>query len=214
MFRWGVLLAAVMAAAPGAFAATPKADFDGASLGLQTAYGFGAQGDWCGCSFVAPVSNAAGGEGGVVTGALAGYDFRFGSFVAGLGLRLSYADLAFDNVCAGTARCVGALDWLGEAELRAGLVIGDILIAGSAGLAAGDVEANAGGRLTTSEIHDGHAFGLRGELAMGGGWRYGLEYRYTEMDGTNRLDTPTSAAGDVAISWHAHTVGLTIANEF
>lgn len=215
MFRWLVMLAALMAAAPGVFAAAPKASFDGAYLGLQTAYGFGAQGDWCGgCSFLGPASGAAGGEGGVVAGAIAGYDFRFGSFVVGLGVRASYADLAFDNQCAGSARCRGALDWLGEAEVRAGVIIGDILVSGSAALAAGDVEASAGGLLKTSSIHDGHAFGLSGELSMSGGWRYGLEYRYSEMDGTNRLDTLTSAADDVAISWTAHTVGLTIVNEF
>jgi outer membrane immunogenic protein len=215
MFRWGVLLAALMAAVPTAFAAAPKADFSGAYLGLQTSYGFGVQGDWCGgCSFIGPVSGAAGGEGGVVAGAVGGYDFSFGSFVAGVGLRASYADLAFDTLCGAAAQCRGALDWLGEAEVRAGFVIGDILVSGSAGLAVGDVEATAGGALTTSEIHDGHVFGLRGELTMSGGWRYGLEYRYTEMEGTNRLDTPTSAASDVAISWSAHTVGLTIVNEF
>ena len=42
----------------------------------------------------------------------------------------------------------------------------------------------------------------------------GVEYRYYEMEGTNRLDTPTTAASDVAIAWTAHVVGLTIANEF
>lgn len=216
MLRWVALLwaAAVLAAWPAA-AATPKADFSGAFLGLQTEYGFGAAGDWCGCSFVTPVTDSAGGEGGLLAGAQAGYDWRFGSFVVEVGARASYADLGFDRVCAGAARCEGTLDWLGEAQVSAGFVFfGDMLLVGTAGLVAGDVTASAGGTLQNTATHDGHVFALRGEQAMSGGWRMGLEYRYYEMDGTNRLDTPTSAATDVAVTWTAHVVGLTIANEF
>jgi hypothetical protein len=214
MRRIGILFAVALAAAPSAFAGRENASFDGAYLGVQTAYGFGAQGDWCGCTFLPPVSDAAGGEGGILSGVQAGFDWRMGSFVAGVGVRGSYADLAFDKVCAGAARCEGKLDWLSEAELRAGVIFGDVLVAGSAGLGLGSVEASAGGALKSSATHDGHSYGLRGELSMSGGWRYGLEYRYYDMGGTNRLDTPTTVASDVAVAWSAHTVGLTIVNEF
>lgn len=216
MLRWVALcLAAAVSAAWPASAAAPKADFSGAFLGLQTEYGFGAHGDWCGCSFVTPATDAAGGEGGIIAGAQAGYDIRFGAFVLEAAVRASYADLGFDRVCAGTARCEGALTWLGEAQVSAGFVVfDDILIVGSAGLVGGDVRATAGGRLESSEIHDGHVYAVRGEQAMSGGWRFGIEYRFYEMDGTNRLDTPTSAASDVDIAWTAHVIGLTIANEF
>ena len=216
MLRWGAFgLAAVIWAATTAFAATPKADFNGAFLGLQTEYGFGAHGDWCGCSFVTPATDAVGGEGGIVAGLQAGYDWRFGAFVVEAGERASYADLAFDRVCAAAARCEGELDWLGEAQVSAGFVVfGDMLLLASAGLAVGDVQAAAGGTLRTSATHDGHVFALRGEQAMSGGWRMGIEYRYYDMEGTNRLDTPTSAPSDVDITWTAHVVGLTIANEF
>lgn len=216
MRRWvALLLAAVVWAALPARAATPKADFDGAFLGLQTEYAFGASGDWCGCSFVTPVTASAGGEGGILAGVQAGYDWRFGSFVVEMGTRVSYADFAFDRVCAAAARCEGTLDWLAEVQVSAGFVFfGDMLLVGTAGLTAGDVTAVAGGALQSTATHDGHVFAVRGEQAMSGGWRFGLEYRYYEMDGTNRLDTPTSAAADVAIAWSAHVVGLTIANEF
>jgi hypothetical protein len=216
MRRWVALtLSAAMWAAWPAQAAAPKADFDGAFLGLQTEYAFGASGDWCGCSFVTPATATAGGEGGIIAGAQAGYDWRFGAFVVEIGARVSYADLGFDRVCAGTARCDGALDWLAEAQVSAGFVVfGDLLIAGTAGLAAGDVTATAGGALESTATNDGHVLAVRGEQAMSGGWRFGLEYRYYEMDGTNRLDTPTSAAADVDVTWTAHVVGLTIANEF
>ncbi|MFM9863010.1 MAG: outer membrane protein [Micropepsaceae bacterium] len=216
MRRWVALVLglAFFAGAP-AFAAAPKADFSGAFLGLQSEYGFGATGDWCGCTFVTPVTDSAGGEGGILAGVQAGYDWRFGPFVVEAGVRVSYADLGFDRVCAAAARCDGALDWLAEAQLSAGVVIfGDMLIAATAGLAAGDVEAIAGGALKTTATHDGHVFALRGEQAMSHGWRFGVEYRYYEMEGTNRLDTPTSAPADVAIAWTAHVVGLTVANEF
>lgn len=216
MLRWGALgLAAMFLAVATAFAAAPKADFSGAFLGLQTEYAFGAQGDWCGCTFTPAITDSAGGEGGMLAGVQAGYDWRFGSFVVEAGVRASYADLGFDRVCAGPARCEGALDWLAEAQLSAGFVFfGDMLLVASAGLAAGDVEATAGGAIKSTATHDGHVFGVRGEQGMSGGWRFGVEYRYYDMEGTNHLDTPTSAASDVAIAWTAHVVGLTIANEF
>lgn len=216
MLRWGALgLAAMIWAAAAAFAAAPKADFSGAFLGLQTEYGFGAQGDWCGCTFSPAVTDSAGGEGGMLAGLQAGYDWRFGSFVVEAGVRASYADLGFDRVCAGAARCEGALDWLAEAQVSAGFVFfGDTLVVATAGLAAGDVDAVAGGAIKSTATHDGHVFGLRGEQAMSDGWRFGIEYRYYDMEGTNRLDTPTSPPSDVDIAWTAHVVGLTIANEF
>lgn len=216
MLRWvGVGLAAVLWAAGSALASAPKADFSGAFLGIQSEYGFGAQGDWCGCTFTPAVTDSAGGEGGVLAGVQAGYDLRFGSLVIEAGVRASYADIGFDRMCAAAARCEGALDWLAEAQVSAGFVIfGDTLVAAGAALAAGDVEAVAGGALKSTATHDGQVFILRAEQAMSGGWRFGAEYRYYEMDGTNRLDTPTSAPADVAIRWTAHVIGLTIANEF
>ena len=184
-------------------------------MGLQTEYGFGAQGDWCGCSFVPPAADAAGGEGGIIVGAQAGYDVRLGALVIEAGLRASYGDLAFDRLCAGAARCEGRLSWLGEAQVSAGFVVfGDMMLVGTAGLAAGDVQASAGGAIRESDVHTGRVFGVRGEQAMSGGWRFGLEYRYYDMQGTNALDTPTSPVADVDIKWNAHVIGLTIANEF
>jgi hypothetical protein len=215
MLRWVGLgaTAALLAAVPAvARDSGPKADFAGLFVGVQTQYGFGAQGDW---SYAAPIAGAANGEGGVGAGVQAGYGWRAGAFVLEGQLRASYADLAFDNVCAPTVRCNGQLDWLAEAQAGVGIVVfGDIMLMASAGLAAGDVEAAAGGRLKETATHDGHVLALRGDWGMSGGWRYGVEYRYYDMAGTNRLDTPTTAPTDIDVAWTVHAIGLTIANEF
>ena len=198
-------------------AAAPNADFSGLYLGLQTSYGFGAGGDWCFCTFLPPALDATGGNGGILVGGEAGYGMRFGAFVVEAETRLSYSNLAFAELCAPNLRCDGELSWIGEAQISAGFVIDDTLIAATAGLATGDVSArtiNAGGALDDdASLHDGHVFGARIEQGMSGGWRFGLEYRYYDMSGENSLSTGTAAPTPVDIDWHAHVAGLTIRYE-
>jgi opacity protein-like surface antigen len=71
-------------------------------------------------------------------------------------------------------------------------------------------------RGTTREettTHDGRVYGARLEQAMSGGWRFGLEYRYYDMQGTNLAADPAGAPVQAAIDWHAHVAGLTISYE-
>lgn len=200
-----------------AHAAAPNADFSGAHLGLQTSYGFGAGGDWCFCTFLPPAIDATGGSGGILVGGEAGYGLRFGAFIVEAETRLSYSSLAFAELCAPNLRCDGELSWIGEAQLSAGFVIDDTLIAATAGLASGDVRArtiNAGGTQgENTSLHDGRVYSARIEQGMSGGWRFGLEYRYYDMSGENALSAGTAAPTPVDIEWHAHVAGLTIRYE-
>jgi outer membrane immunogenic protein len=193
------------------------ADFSGVYLGLQTSYGFGAGGDWCFCTFVPPALDAAGGEGGILVGGEAGYGLRLGALVVEAEGRLSYSDVAFAELCAPNLRCEGELSWLGETQVSVGfIVMDDILIAATAGLATGEVTARASGAGVSDEdssIHNGVTFGARVEQGMIGGWRFGLEYRYYDMSGDNTLTPGTGAPAPVDIDWHAHVAGLTIRYE-
>jgi opacity protein-like surface antigen len=214
MHRFGIVaLALVLMGAPSAArAAGPTADFTGAFLGLQTGYGFGSAGDWCFCSVVPVATDAAGGEGGAIAGVEAGYDWRLGIFVAELGARLSYADLAFSELCTGGLHCDGQLTWLGEAQIGAGIVLGDTLLAASAGLAAGTVYADVGSSPESSDMHSGVVYGVRVEQGLSDHWRFGIEYRFYEMEGTNDIESGATVS-PVDIAWTSQVLGLVIRYE-
>jgi opacity protein-like surface antigen len=216
-----VLAGAVLAAPSPARAENPKADFEGPTLGIQIGYGFGAS-DWCFCNFATPAVEAVGGDGGVLGGVHAGYGVRLGPFVLQSEARLSYATIAFSELCRPQLSCAGETEWLGEIDASLGLVVfGDIMIAASAGFATGDVRAttvvlqgpNAGAAREESATHDGSVLGARIEQAMSGGWRYGLEYRYYDMQGENLAAAPSGPPAKAGIDWTAHTVGLSISLE-
>jgi opacity protein-like surface antigen len=183
----------------------PPADFAGVFVGLNTGYGFGASGDWCTCTFLPSVADATEGEGGITAGGELGYGLRLGPIVVEASVRASHADVQFAELCAAGIPCSGETSWLGEAQVTAGFVLFDnILIAGTWGYAAADVDAQMGPYESTA-THDGTVIAGRIEQAMSENWRMGLEYRTYDMQGTN--GTP---AGDVDIDWEAEVVSLAI----
>lgn len=187
---------------------TTPADFSGAHLGLDIGYGLGASGDWCLCTPIPLGTDAVGGDGGIFVGGEAGYGLRLGPLVLEASGRLSYADVNFADAC-GIGTCHGELDWLGEVFASAGVVVfDDILIAASAGYAAGDVSVSVGGAADDTSTHDGLMLGGRVEFGMPGGWRMGVEYRHYDMSGTN-----ATAGGPVEIDWETEAVSFAIRYE-
>lgn len=183
----------------------PPADFSGIFIGLNTGYGFGASGDWCTCTFLPSVADVTEGEGGIVVGAELGYGIRLGPIVIEAAARASHADVKFAEVCAAGIPCSGETTWLAEAQVSAGVVVfDDILIAGTWGYAAADVDAQMGPYISTA-THDGTVLAARVEQAMSENWRMGLEYRHYDMQGTN--GTPV---GEADIDWQTELVSFAI----
>jgi opacity protein-like surface antigen len=181
------------------------ADFDGLFVGLTTGYAFGASGDWCNCTFLPSVADAAEGEGGIIVGGEVGYGLRLGPIAVEAAARAAHADVKFAESC-GTVPCSGKTGWLAEAQLSAGVVVFDgLLIAGTWGYALADVEAQVGAADASTSAHDGIVLAARIEQAMSGGWRMGLEYRHYDMQGES--ETP---AGDADIDWTTEAVALVI----
>lgn len=198
---------AAWSAAPDVRADAP-AQFAGLYLGLNTGYGFGASADSCACSYLPAATGIAGGDGGFLAGGEVGYAWRWNIVFIEAAARASYADLQFSESCAGGLACGGQLDWLGEAQVSAGVLVYDQLaLAGTIGYATGDV--NAG--LDTS-LHDGHIYGARLEQGMSDGWRMALEYRYHDMSGSNVMDVRGTPAS-VPIDWTTHALSLAIRYE-
>jgi opacity protein-like surface antigen len=199
-------------------AASPVARFSGVHLGLDTAYGFGATGDWCFCTFLPVTVDAAGGSGGILVGGEAGFDQRWGPFVAGIDAQVSYSSIGFAQRCTTTLQCDGELSWVGAADASLGFVVfDDILVAGSIGYVTGSVRERVidGATVLDEETsrHDGYVYGARVEQGMSGGWRFGLEYRYYAMSGDADLRAGAGAPTPLDVDWHAHAVGLIIRYE-
>lgn len=199
------LLAVLYAPVAEARESAPPADFEGLFVGLNTGYAFGASGDWCFCSFLPSVADAAEGEGGIIVGAEAGYGLRFGPIVLEAAARASHADVKFAESC-GTVPCSGEASWLVEAEASAGAVVFDtLLIAGTWGYATGNVQTQVGVAPAATALHDGTVLAARAELAMSEGWRMGLEYRHYDMQGEYAAPT-----GDADVDWKTEAVALVI----
>ena len=220
-FICALSLCALLVGSVSARASERPADFSGFSLGLQSGYGFGAS-DWCFCSPVSVASDAAGGDGGIDVGLHAAYGVRLGPLALEAETRLSYADIAFSDMCDAALACKGKTDWLGEAGVSAGIVFwGDKKLAATIGYAVGDVRTKttvlsglaAGASREDSSMHDGMVYGVHGEQAMNGGWRFGLEYKYYDMSGDNLTVDAAGAPVDAKIDWHAHVIGFTISYE-
>ena len=190
----------------------PYADFSGVYLGVQTDYASGGSSDWCNCTPAPFVTDAGGGDGGIVAGGHAGYDLRWGALVLEAETKLSYADVSFAETC-GAFSCAGEAQWLAEAHVGAGVVFGRTMIAVQAGLVAGDVEARSNAFTPSSapatSIHDGTVLGARLEYAMIDGWRIALEYRHYDMKGENDI----ASGAPVDIEWTSDVAGLRMTYE-
>lgn len=206
----------IAAAFAPAMAKDPPADFSGATLGLEVDYGFGGNSQWCFCTNVPIAVDATGGDGGVVGGLQAGYDVRVDRFVVGAETRLSFSDLAFANECSDDVHCSGVLRWAGEVHARAGVVFDDILIYAMGGYAFGtvhsqtiDLSGAAPIAISADELHEGPVAGGGVELAMGEGWRFGLQYTFYDMSGSGGV----LGGRNIDLDWTAHAGGLRIAYE-
>lgn len=207
-----VLLSMVLALPAQAEQQPPPADFSGFYLGIQTDYGFGGGGDWCFCTAAPILADATGGDGGIIVGAHAGWDFRLSFLVIEAETRLSYSDVSFTEECGPDVSCAGRLHWIGEGLLGLGVVFGDTHVSAGAGYAAGDVRASTSAALLAGQdstsVHEGRVYSARIEQGMTGGWRYALEYRYYDMSGTNEI-----AATPVDIEWTTHIGGMRMTYE-
>ena len=82
-------------------------------------------------------------QGGLL-GVAIGANAQFDAFVLGVEGDVAWSGVAGSAVCAGAPAysCNGVLDWIGSAKLRGGVAVQNILLFGTAGLAAGGITAS------------------------------------------------------------------------
>ena len=124
---------------------------------------------------------------GVEGGIGAGYNWQMGQFVAGVETDISvsgasdtFAPWQFSN------------PWFGTTRGRAGVVLGNVLIFGSAGLAYGSLTATTPGTLSETRSSLGWAAGLGAEVGFMPHWSAKAEWLYLDLSDRAFTVTGTS----------------------
>jgi len=158
---------------------------------------------------------------GLLGGVRAGYDFQFGSIVAGLS-----ADIALTNIAAqldgtipglGTAAISSELRYLGTVQARLGYAWDRLLVYAHGGLAYGETDQRlavtpAGGAVLAVELDDsrvklGWTAGAGAEYAITDRLSIATEYAFTDLgEDTLYADPALSVSED--LQFHTLTVGV------
>jgi outer membrane immunogenic protein len=161
----------------------PVYDWSGIYVGLNGGYGFG-DSNWT-APGIAPTGNFDV-NGGVIGGTI-GYNFQWSSFVFGIEADLDWADLkgnssvAACGVGAGVT-CETESEWLGTVRARLGWAWDRVLFYGTAGGAAGNIQAG----LNPPETFDtstefGWTVGAGVEYAITDNFTARIEYLYVDL---------------------------------
>lgn len=133
-----------------------------------------------------------------LVGVLGGFDFQYGNFVFGIEGDIAFSDTSTAFGPGGNAD----FDWFGTLRGRAGyLVDPSILLFGSAGFAAADVELSLPG-VTTDDTLTGYVVGGGVEASLGGGFTARAEYLFSDYGTT----TGTLGGTPFSTEFDSHTV--------
>src|SRR5512139_918264 len=164
---------------------------------------------------------------GALAGGFAGYNFQFGSWVAGLEADMAWANLKGSSDLSGklgtvpfTVRADNHLDWLGTARARIGYAFGPALLYGTAGAAYGAVNSDYRACIGCSSLNSSFAQTYstsHNQLGWtaGAGLEYmigrvtaRMEYMYYDMgrttdniDGVNVSSSHNGHIGRVGVGW-------------
>lgn len=141
-----------------------------------------------------------------LVGVLGGFDFQYGNFVFGIEGDIAFSDASTTFGPGGSAD----FDWFGTLRGRAGYLLDpSILLFGSAGFAAADVDLSLAGA-TLGDTLTGYVVGGGLEAALGGGFTARAEYLFTDYGST------TGNVGGTAFSteFDSHTVRGSIIYRF
>ena len=130
-------------------------DWTGSYAGIQLGYG---------------QADVGGTDGdGIIGGIHAGYNYDFGSLVAGAELNYDLAEIDLDGGA-------GSIDNVGRLKLRLGYDLGSALVYATAGMASAD--ANVGGDLSDT----GLLYGIGFDYLVANNWTAGAELLRHEFD--------------------------------
>jgi outer membrane immunogenic protein len=178
------------------FAAVPIFTWTGFYVGVNAGYGFNANNK----DIVVPGFGviSSNNDGGFVGGGQVGYNYQFGSFVAGVEADLQFADIGGgrnDALIVAFPGLVGVIDnssdrFFGTVRARLGFAIDRALIYATGGFAYGDVGNRFG-----SSTNGGWTVGGGIEYALTNNIIVGVEGLYVNLEREKNIDALAIAAG-------------------
>jgi outer membrane immunogenic protein len=195
----GALFTAGQASADATYGPEPSYNWGGMYGGITAGYGATEQ-DWRANGVVHDTD-------GVMLGGTLGVNMDTGNWV--LGLEADYAwvdadDSSVTGACAGATTCTSEMTAFGTFRARVGYDFGStergMLLYGTAGAAAVDVDYAVATIGSDSEINLGWVAGAGLEMALGEKMSAKIEYLHYDTQGSARVGIPFSpeATGDVA----------------
>lgn len=154
---------------------------------------------------------------GLFAGVTAGANLQMDGFVVGIEGDLSLTGIEGGDVCALNPAfdCAGSISWLGTLRGRAGFAMDDLLIYGTAGIAAAgiDMTVDPVPALASGEFSDtflGWTAGAGVEMALNETMSVKAEYAYVDLGSRTAPEGTLTTTGDSEISATLHTakVGL------
>jgi outer membrane immunogenic protein len=155
-------------------AVAPVYNWGGIYIGLNGGYGFGSSA-WTGGGLATGDFNTS----GFLVGGTVGFNYQWDAFVVGAETDLDYTGISGSTSTCGTS-CQTANDWLGTTRARVGYAADRVLFYGTAGVAYGNVQANANG-VTGSSTEIGWTAGAGVEAAFADNWTARIEYLYVDL---------------------------------
>jgi len=133
------------------------------------------------------VSHSATRPSGAIGGIAAGYNWQFGQFVVG-----GETDLQASGASDTVALSRFSSPWFGTVRGRAGVVLGDVLLFGTAGLAYGALTAQTPTSFSETRDSIGFVAGLGAEFGFMPHWSARAEWLYLDLADRNYTLTGTS----------------------
>lgn len=192
-------------------------DWSGFYAGIYAGYGAGratSTGEVSG--FVTPVDVK-----GALLGGTVGANVQSGNLVFGAEGELAWSGVTGSATCVGnpTFDCNGTLNWLGSGKLRGGVAFDNVLLFGTAGIAAGGITATvdpipAGATGTYSSTVWGWTVGGGAELAVSEQISVKAEYGYYDFASTRAPVDTLANSGATDIKSHTHVAKLGVNYRF
>lgn len=158
---------------------------------------------------------------GSLLGATVGANAQFNNFVLGLEGDLAWSGVEGSTTCDGAPAftCNGELDWLGSGKVRGGMAFDNLLLFGTAGVAAGGITATvdpapAGATGSFSSTIWGWTIGAGAEYAVSDAISVKAEYSYYDFATVNAPNNTIANLGSTDIKSHAHVAKLGVNYRF
>ena len=203
----GLLLASVAGAAGAADVSAPRAPYTKAPMMSPatnwSGFYIGAMGGYAAEATSDPLAIKGGFAGGTL-----GYNWQFGTIVAGLEIDGAWADISQTATALGITAS-DKLQALSTIRGRVGVAFDQVLLYGTGGFALADEKASAtalGITVSDSQTRTGWTIGAGLEWMFVPRWSLKAEYLYRRFDSTTLLSIPTGSlalnSGQFGINYH------------